>query len=210
MLEPLGVAIHAVDLAHLCPGYTVAVLGAGPVGLLIAAVAKAAGASEIYMTEPLAYRRQFALDYVADAALDPYPSDGASYIDAVDEIVRLTEGCGVDVAFEAAGAYETPDQCAALARRGGKVIVVGIPSEDRMTFTASTTRHKGLTIKLVRRMKHTYPRAIRLVQNGLVDVEPLATHLFPLVRIAEAFDIVAGYDDGVIRAVIQIAEEPGD
>jgi L-iditol 2-dehydrogenase len=201
MLEPLGVAIHAVDLAHLRPGYTVAVLGAGPIGLLIAAVAKVAGASEIYMTEPLAYRRQFALDYVADAALNPY-EDGT---DVVAEIVRLTGGRGVDVAFEAAGASETPQQAAALARPGGKVIVAGIPADDTMTMNASTVRHKGLTIKLVRRMKHTCPRAIRLVQTGMVDVKSLVTHTFPLERIVEAFEMVAAYDDGVLRAVIQIS-----
>ncbi len=205
MLEPLGIAIHAVDLAHLRPGYTVAVLGGGPIGLLIAAMARAAGAGEIYVTEPLAYRRQFALDYVADVALDPYPGVDAGYSDVVDEIVRRTGGRGVDVVFEAAGAEETPHQCAGVARIGGKVIVAGIPSDDHMAFTASTTRRKGLTIKLVRRMKHTYPRAIRLVERGLVDVAPLATHLFPLERIAEAFDTVAAYDNGVIRAVIEVS-----
>jgi L-iditol 2-dehydrogenase len=199
MLEPLGVAIHAVDLAHLKPGYTVAVLGAGPIGLLIAAVAQVAGASGIYMTEPLAYRRQFALDYVADAALNPDDAD------IVAEIMRLTGGRGVDVAFEAAGAPETPQQAAALARPGGKVIVAGIPADDTMTMNASTVRHKGLTIKLVRRMKHTYPRAIRLVQRGMVDVKPLITHTFPLERIVEAFEMVAAYEDGVLRAVIQVS-----
>jgi L-iditol 2-dehydrogenase len=201
MLEPLGVAIHAVDLAHLKPGYTVAVLGAGPIGLLIAAVARASGVSAVYMTEPLAYRREFALDYVGDAALDPY-EDG---VDVVAEIMRLTGGRGVDVAFEAAGASETPQQAAALARPGGKVVVAGIPADDTMTMNASTVRHKGLTIKLVRRMKHTYPRAIRLVQTGMVDVKSLVTHALPLERIAEAFEMVAAYDDGVLRAVIQIS-----
>jgi L-iditol 2-dehydrogenase len=199
LLEPLGIAIHAVDLAHLRPGHTVAVLGAGPIGLLIAAVAKASGASEIYMTEPLVYRRRFALDYVANVALNPYEED------IVAAIQRLTGGRGVDVAFEAAGAPETFDQAAGVARIGGKVIVAGIPSEDKMTFAASTTRRKGLTIKLVRRMKHTYPRAIRLVQTGMVDVKPLATHAFPLERIAEAFEMVAAYDDGVLRAMIQVS-----
>lgn len=203
MLEPLGIAIHSVDLAHLRPGHTVAVLGAGPIGLLIAAVAKASGASAVYMTEPLAYRRQFALDYIADAALDPYENG----TDVVAEIMRLTGGRGVDVAFEAAGAPETPQQAAAVARPGGKVIVAGIPADDTMTMNASTVRHKGLTIKLVRRMKHTYPRAIRLVQTGMVDVKPLVTHTFPLERIAEAFEMVAAYDDGVLRAVIQVSGE---
>jgi L-iditol 2-dehydrogenase len=201
MLEPLGVAIHSVDLAHLRPGYTVAVLGAGPIGLLIAAVAKASGASAIYMTEPLAYRRQFALDYVADAALDPYENG----TNVVAEIMRLTGGRGVDVGFEAAGASETPQQAAAVTRIGGKVIVAGIPADDTMTMNASTVRHKGLTIKLVRRMKHTYSRAIRLVRTGMVDVKSLATHTFPLERTAEAFEIVAAYDDSVLRAVIQVS-----
>jgi L-iditol 2-dehydrogenase len=199
MLEPLGIAIHSVDLAHLHAGQTVAVLGAGPIGLLIAAAAKAAGASQILMTEPLAHRRQFALDYVADAALNP------DDIDVVAEIERLTGGRGVDVAFEAAGAPETPQQAAAVVRIGGKVIVAGITADDTMNMNASTVRHKGLTIKVVRRMKHTYPRAIRLVQTGMVDVKSLATHLFPLERTDEAFELVAAYGDGVLRAMIQIA-----
>jgi L-iditol 2-dehydrogenase len=199
LLEPLGVAIHAVDLAHLKSGYTVAVLGAGPIGLLIAAVARASGVSAIYMTELLAYRRQFALGYVADAALNPDDTD------VVAEIMRLTGGRGVDVAFEAAGAPETPQQAAAVTCPGGKVIVAGIPADDTMTMNASTIRHKGLTIKLVRRMKHTYPRAISLVQTGMVDVKSLITHTFPLERIAEAFEMVAAYEDGVLRAIIQVS-----
>jgi L-iditol 2-dehydrogenase len=199
MLEPLGIAIHAVDLTRLRAASTVAVLGAGPIGLLIAAVARASGASEIYVTEPLAYRRQFARDYVADAAFDPHATD------VVAEIKHLTRGRGVDVAFEAAGAQETPEQAAAVVRVGGTVIVAGIPADDAMVFTASTTRRKGLTIKLVRRMKHTYPRAIRLVQGGAVDLKPLATHTFPLERIGEAFEMVAAYEDGVLRAMIQVS-----
>jgi L-iditol 2-dehydrogenase len=200
MLEPLGIAIHSVDLGHLKAGLTVAVLGAGPIGLLIAAAAKAAGASQIFVTEPLAYRRQFALDYIANAALDPETQD------VVAGIRQLTAGRGVDVAFEAAGAPETPQQAAAVTRIGGKVIIAGIPPDGMMTMQADTVRHKGLTIKIVRRMKHTYPRAIRLVQTGMVDVKPLATHLLPLERISEAFEMVAGYRDGVLRAVIQISE----
>lgn len=198
LLEPLGIALHTVDLAHLKPGQTAAVLGAGPIGLLTAAVARANGAGAIYMTELLAYRRQFALDYVADAALNPDETDVAA------EILRLTGGRGVDVAFEVAGAPDTPGQAAAVARPGGKVLIVGIPSDNALTMRADTARRKGLTIKLVRRMKHTYPRAIRLVQTGAVDVRPLATHLFPLERIAEAFEMVASYEDGVLRAVIQM------
>jgi L-iditol 2-dehydrogenase len=201
MLEPLGVAIHSVDLAHLQPGSTVAVLGAGPIGLLIAAVARAAGASQIYMTEPLSYRRRFASEYSADFVLNPDDTDVAA------RILDLTEGRGVDVSFEAAGAQDTPQQAAAVTRIGGKVIVTGIPAgKDTMILNASTVRRKGLTIKLIRRMKHTYPRAIRLVQSATVDLEPLATNRFPLERVQEAFQTVASYRDGVLRAMIQVSK----
>jgi L-iditol 2-dehydrogenase len=199
MLEPLGIGIQAVDLGHLKAGDTVAVLGAGPIGLLTAAVARAAGASEVYMTEPLAYRRQFALDYVADAVLDPTEDD------VVEEILHLTGGRGVDVGFEAAGAPDTPQQTAAVTRIGGKVIIAGIPAQNEMTFRPDTVRRKGLTIKMVRRSKHTYERALRLMETGQVDVKPLATHLLPLERVEEAFEMVASYQDGVLRAVIEVS-----
>ncbi len=201
LLEPLGIGIHTVDLAHLKVGETVAILGAGPVGLLIGAVARAAGAGAVYMTEPQADRRAFALEYCADEVFNPDDED------VVAAIMDATGGRGVDVAFEAAGAEETPDQAARVARPGGKVIVVGIPSEDHMVMTASQIRRKGLTIKLVRRMKHTYPRAIRMIQNGLIDIAPLATHNFSLEQIRDAFELVAGYQDGVLRAMINIGTE---
>jgi L-iditol 2-dehydrogenase len=199
LLEPLGIGLHTVDLGHLKAGYTVAVLGAGPIGLLTAAAARAAGASAIYMTEPLAYRRDFALEYVADAVFDP------GIEDAVGAIQHLTSGRGIDVAFDAAGAPNTPQQAAEMVRMGGKVILAGIPVEDRLVLQSSLTRKKGLTIKQVRRSKNTYPRAIRLVQAGRIDLQPLATHYFPLERIAEAFEVVSNYVDGVVRAVIRVA-----
>jgi L-iditol 2-dehydrogenase len=196
MLEPLGVALHAVNLAHLKPGDTVAVLGAGPIGLLTAAVARVSGARTVWMTEPLAYRRDFAEETVADAAIDP---DGPEGIQA---ILRLSGGRGVDVVFESAGAPETPQHAVQLARFGGKVILTAIPADDTITFPASIARRKGLTIKMVRRMKHTYPRAISLVERGVVDVSTLITHRLPLSQTGKAMDLISGYQDQVIKAMI--------
>jgi L-iditol 2-dehydrogenase len=71
------------------------------------------------------------------------------------------------------------------------VILVGIPGDDNTSFTASVARHKGLTIKLVHRMKHTYPRAIDLVTKSLVDVRSLVTHSFPLEQAAHAYRVAA-------------------
>jgi L-iditol 2-dehydrogenase len=197
LLEPLGVALHAVNLSHLKPGDSVAVLGAGPIGLLIAAVAKSSGAAAVYITDPLPYRREFAKRYIADAVFDPRAEDVSA------EIARLTGGRGVDLAFEAAGAPETPQQAAEVVRIGGKIILAGIPAEDTITFNASIVRRKGLTIKLVRRMKHTYPRAISMVQAGRVNVSALVTHTLPLSQVGQAMELISGYQDKVIKAVIQ-------
>jgi L-iditol 2-dehydrogenase len=196
LLEPLGVALHSVNLSHLKTGDSIVVLGAGPIGLLIGAVAKLAGAGTVILTEPLKYRREFARHYCADSVFDP---TGRS---PVEDILKLTGGRGVDIAFEAAGADETPEQAAEVVRPGGKVIITGIPKDDRLLFNASVVRRKGLTVRLVRRMAHTYPTAIQMVAKQTVDVKSLITHRLPLEDVGIAMEMLSSYDDGVIKAVI--------
>ena len=166
MLEPLGVAIHAVDLSHLRVGMSVGVFGCGPIGLLVIQVARQAGAGDIFVTEPLPHR------------VDAAHSLGAR---------EWTPGQEVDVAFEVAGENEAVEAAVSAVKPGGCVILAGIPADDRTSFSASTARRKGLTIKLVRRMKFTYPRAIRLVESGKVDVRSLVSHQFPLEQAQQAF-----------------------
>ena len=166
MLEPLGVAIHAVDLAHLRAGMTVGVLGCGPIGLLVIQMAQLAGANRVFATEPLPHRMQAALRL---GAQDWLPDQA------------------VDVAFEVAGNNDAVETAFSAVKPGGKVILAGIPSDDRSSFTASVARRKGLTIKMVRRMKFTYPRAIQLVERGQVDVRSLVTQRFPLEQAQQAF-----------------------
>jgi len=84
------------------------------------------------------------------------------------------------------------------------VILTGIPADDNLTFSASVARRKGLTIKLVRRMKHTYPRSIEMVRTGQVDLLSLITHRLPLSGVGEALELLTHYRDGVIKAVIEM------
>lgn len=181
MLEPLGVAIHAVDLAHLKAGMTVGVFGCGPIGLLIIRLAKLSGAVNVIATDKLAWRVEAAKAFGADHAfLVEDRLDGG--------LMRAaTLKRGVDVAFEVAGTQAAVEAAFAAVLPGGKVVLVGIPGDDTTSFSASVARRKGLTIKLVRRMKHTYPRAIDLVAKGLVDVRSIVTHRFRLEQAAEAF-----------------------
>lgn len=183
MLEPLGVAIHAVDLGKLRPGMTVGVFGAGPIGLLVVQLARLSGASHVLATDVLPHRAEAAKNFGAHQAFLAESGQELSQMRAA------TGGRGVDVAFEAAGEQEAVDAAFAAVVPGGKVILAGIPADDHTSFTASVARRKGLTIKMVRRMKHTYPRAIDLVSKGLVDVRSLVTHRFPLAEAREAFRV---------------------
>ena len=183
MLEPLGIAIHAVDLGKLKTGMTIGVFGCGPIGLLIIQMAKLSGAANIIATDKLAHRVEAAKRFGASEALLVGDDSRLSVIQAA------INGREVDVAFEAAGTQDAVDDAFAAVTSGGKVVLAGIPDGDKTSFSASTARRKGLTIKLVRRMKHTYPRAIELVSQGLVDVHSIVTHRFPLEQSAEAFRV---------------------
>jgi L-iditol 2-dehydrogenase len=185
MLEPLGVAIHSVDLGKLKAGMAVGVFGCGPIGLMIVQLARLAGATSILATDVLPHRVEAAKSLGAHHAI--LAGNGSE----VEAIRAATGGRGADVVFEAAGEQAAVDAAFDAVLPGGKVILVGIPENDRTSFSASLARRKGLTIKMVRRMKHTYPRAIELVSKGLLDVRSLVTHRFPLEQAAEAFRLAA-------------------
>lgn len=180
MLEPLGVALHALDLCHVGVGDVVGVFGCGPIGLLLLQLVRAAGAATVVASDPLPHRRQAAERLGADLTLDPTTTQ-------VDEVA---DRC--DVVFDVSGTDAAIGDALRAARPGSRVGLVGIPEEDRTTFTASTARRKGLSLLMVRRMGHTYPRAIQAVVSGVVDVRSIVTHRLELSEVATAFEIAAG------------------
>ena len=193
MLEPLGVAVHAVRHAHVRLGQDVLVVGAGPIGVLTAAVARRAGAARVFVSEPLEHRRETALRFGADAA---WPPDRVE-----DELMSATSGRGVDVVVEMAGADEGIATAVAVARPGARVALGGIPSTPTSAFPAAPARRKGLTFVMVRRMHDVYPRALRLATSG-IDLDALVSDRFPLERSAEAFEhAVARTGDKTVVAV---------
>jgi L-iditol 2-dehydrogenase len=195
LLEPLGVAIHAVDLARIRVGSRVAILGAGPIGLLILQVARVAGADPIFISDNLPWRLELA-ERLGGAPIDRDRNNPGQVI------AKETGGRGVDVAIEAAWADQSVEQAAEMVRLGGRLVLVGISSGDRLELKASTARRKGLTILMSRRMKHVYPRAIRLVERGRVDLLSLVSHRFPLRQAAEAFRLNAAYRERVIKVMV--------
>jgi L-iditol 2-dehydrogenase len=195
LLEPLGVALHAVDLGRLRLGDHVAVLGAGPIGLLILQLALCAGAGRVLVSDPLDWRRKLA------KRLGAVPLD-ARAAEVPDAVGRLTGGRGVDVVFEAAWGDGSVETAAEVARFGGRVVLVGIPSEDRLMLKHSTARRKGLTLVLSRRMKHVVPRCIRLAAEAKVMLRGLVTHRFALAQAAEALALNSQYRDRVVKVMV--------
>jgi L-iditol 2-dehydrogenase len=180
MLEPLGVALHALDLGHVRLGMRVLVVGCGPIGLLLVQLARLAGATTVVGVEPLAARRDAALRSGADHAV----------ADA-DALAEMAGATGFDVAFEVTDDGRAVEAALAAVRPGARIVLVGIPTDDRTSFTASLARRKGLTLVLSRRMHGTYPRAIDLVATRRVDVASLVTHRFGLEQAVDAFVVAA-------------------
>jgi L-iditol 2-dehydrogenase len=195
VLEPLGVAIHALDLGHVRLGASATVAGCGPIGLLLIQVLRAAGAGQITAFDPLPHRRAAAAGLGADAALDPADAQSAA------SLARIT-GDGVDVAFEMAGTAGAVALVIAAARPGGRVVLGGIPADDTTTFQASAARRKGLTIAMARRMNEVYGRAIDLAARGRVDLAAVVTQRFGLA------DAPAAMGTAAARTGLKVIVEP--
>lgn len=191
MLEPLGVAIHAVDLAKPALLERVALLGAGPIGLLLLQVLRCAGAGEILVAEPQAHRREAALRLGATCA-----------VPAVSDLLALTEGAGCPLVLEATNSPDGFRDAVTAARIGGRVVLVGIPDGDLYTLPASQARRRALKIKFARRMGHVYPRAIALVESGKVDVAAVVSHRIGLDDVPAAFRALADGAPGYLKVLV--------
>lgn len=177
LLEPLGVALHAIDLAHLEPGMSAAVFGCGPVGLLLVQILRAAGCRMVFAADPLAHRVEAARELGAKEALPVEP--GGTVARAMPR---------VEVAFDASGEQAAVELAIAAAVPGGRVVLVGIPGNDRTTFRASVARRKELTLSIVRRMRaEDLSRAIELAAARRVRLTPLITESLPLADVSDAF-----------------------
>jgi L-iditol 2-dehydrogenase len=199
MLEPLGVAIHAVDLAKPRLLEPVALIGAGPIGLLILQVLKVAGAGEVHVIEPLAHRRAAALRLGAKAV---FPT--------VDEFVSGPGKGRRPLAIEATNSPFGFRDAVRASRIGGRVVLAGIPDGDAYTLSGSEARRRGLKIKFVRRMGDDYPRAIDLVTSGRVNVRAIVTHRDSLDAAPELFKALAQNQPTYVKALLYPNGKDGD
>jgi L-iditol 2-dehydrogenase len=168
---------------------TVGIFGCGPIGLLAIQVARLAGATRVIATD--LPTRPHRLDAACAQGAEAVAADGGR---EAHTILELTDGRGLDAAVEAAGENAAIDAAVDAVRPGARVVLAGIPAEDRISFAASPARRKGLSLVLSRRMKHTYPRALQLAVTGQVDLRRIVTHRFPLAETGAAFTSAATRD----------------
>ena len=197
LCEPFAIGVYAVQRSSLRPKMTAAVLGAGPIGLSCLAAAKADGAGMVYMTEIIPERLAIARQAGADWVGNPDVEDVVS-------VIAKQQPDGLDVVYECAGQQETIDQALRMLKPGGTLMLIGIPREEKIGFCPDLMRRKEISVVNVRRQNHCTKMAIDLVAQKKVDLDYMITHTFDFLQTAEAFELVAGYRDGVVKALIKV------
>lgn len=195
--EPFSIGVYSAQRAGSLQNATIGILGQGPIGLSVLIAAQTKGIKSSYVTDKI------------DARLNTARNLGVTWtgnpdsINIIDEIIAH-EPTSLDVVFECCGQQEALDQAVNLIKPGGRLIIVGIPEPNRISFDTSEFRHKELEILYIRRQNNCVQTALDLIETGQVNLDAMATHHFNLDQTKEAFDLVANYRDGVIKAIIKI------
>ncbi|MEU4016983.1 NAD(P)-dependent alcohol dehydrogenase [Microbacterium sp. NPDC028030] len=172
LMEPLSVAIAAIQKAGVRPGSRVLITGAGPIGIVTAQTARAFGAAAIVISDPMAERREVALRFGATEAVDP--ASGPL-------------GTGYDAFIDASGSPVAVKQGISALKPGGVAVLVGMGA-DEIALPVSTIQNRELVVTGIFRYANTWPTAIQLVASGAVDLDALVTGSFGIREVREALD----------------------
>jgi L-iditol 2-dehydrogenase len=194
--EPLSIGIYSVKQAFGIRGTKVGILGFGPIGMSVLLAAKEQGAGSLYVTDRIDERLAVAEHEGACLTANP------GKVNVVGKILEKVP-LGLDVIFECCGQQEAFDQAVDLLKPGGKLIGVGIPEFEVWSMSVEKTRRKELTIQFIRRQEDCVESALDLMDKGTIDVSNMITHRFPFEKTKEAFELVAAYGDGVMKALIE-------
>jgi threonine dehydrogenase-like Zn-dependent dehydrogenase len=195
LIEPLSIGVYSANFLANPKEKTIGILGSGPIGLCVLLASRLIGVKEIYMTDKIDDRLIVAERAGADWIGNP------DLTDIVEEI-KKRESDQLDAVFECCGEQDALDQAVDLLKPGGKLIIVGIPESNEVSFNISKIRRKEITIHNVRRQNNCTQKAIDFIGSGKINVDFMATHNFKIEDAALAFEIVDNYRDGVIKAII--------
>ena len=194
VLEPLGVAVHTVERSGLRVGNSVAVTGCGPIGLLVIAVARAAGATQIVATDVVDYRLDLARQMGATTTLNPGNTDVA------EQVKQITGGMGVDNVFEASGNSQALETSLEILRKRGTLVVVGVHAKTPSLNLLENVIFKEASIvgTFGREIWGTWHRTAALLKSEKIDVKPILTHRFSLDEMDDAFQAAKSGESGKI------------
>jgi len=182
LLEPVSVAVHAIDQANVHPGSSVAICGGGPIGLLCLEVALKAGAARTLVSEPVAEKRALAKKLGADVTVDPFNED----IEAIGK--KLTDGRGFDTVIDASGSVAAAKQAVNLADNGGTILWAAVYGKDvEIAVSPFLMYARELTITSTFVSPYSFPRALNLLPK--LELKPLITDIVPLKDIKKAFEL---------------------
>lgn len=193
--EPLSISVYSVKQSLPLEGMKIAILGCGPIGLTVLLCARLKRPATIYATDKIPERLQAAKRAGADWVGNP---DKIDVVKAVDKAEPLQ----LDVVFECCGQQDAIDQAVDLLKPGGKLILVGIPKVERISFIIDRIRRKELSIINIRRQCECVQPALDLIGRREIEVDFMVTHRYPFEKTQEAFELVSGYNDGVIKAMV--------
>jgi len=198
MIEPLACCVRGIDQAGIRLGDLVAIIGAGPIGLILMQLAKMSGARSVVVSDISADRLERARSLGADHVVN------SSNEDMTKAVGDLTGNVGVDVAIEAVGKPETISQAIGIARKGGRVNIFGVsPQDAALDVRPFELYAKELTITTSYRSPFTFQRSVDLASSGRLALKQLITHVLPLEKIARAFEIVERRESGVMKSMVK-------
>lgn len=193
--EPLAIGFYAAKKAQPLKGANIAILGCGPIGLSVMVCARAMGAAHIFVTDLLNERLKVAGNNGADWTGNPKEQN-------IVEKISQQRPLLLDTVFECCGEQDALDQAIELLKPGGKLMLLGIPETDRISFVIDKTRRKEICIQNVRRQCECVRTTLALMAKRKLNVDFMITHRFGFEKTKDAFELVAGYSDGVVKAMI--------
>lgn len=193
--EPLAIGIYSVKNSIDIKDASIGILGFGPIGMSVMLAARAMGAVSIFVTDKIEAR-------LAIARHESVSWTGNPGKENIVEIIRQKVPLGLDIVFECCGEQDAVDQAVEILKPGGRLMVIGIPEFKRWSLDVDGTRRKEINLQFVRRQVGCVETALELMRAGKISIDRMITHRFPFSRAKEAFDMVAGYSDGVMKAMI--------
>ncbi|EFF0761897.1 NAD(P)-dependent alcohol dehydrogenase [Escherichia coli] len=197
MVEPLAIGMHAATKAGIKPGDTALVIGAGTIGIVTALAALAGGCSDVIICDRFDDKLSVVANY------DNLHAVNIKRNNLKDEVNKLTAGNGVDIIFECSGAKSAIVDLAEYAIPGGCVILVGMPIETASIDIVSA-QAKELTFRTIFRYANMYPRTLRLLGSGKINVSPLISAKYKFIQSIEAFERATQGCPGDIKIIIEM------